>query len=244
MADNKDGILDPHIPRVVESQLASKGVWLVKVPKYLAEKMKSASGEIGKIKTTMGSAGKPEVLFCLNENLKSSGDETTPTTHRFIMSAGFSQNLTVLTETDNGGLALEGKVIQRMECRPHGDQHYMKYKKHQVEESNKPKRYVMQIDKPVNTYKPVSNHAHLAEHEAKKKADGKRSRDDAEKVKEVLFKAFERHQYYTLRDLHNLTKQPVAHLKEVLHSICVYNKKAPHKNMYELKPEYRHYGAE
>jgi len=35
-----------------------------------------------------------------------------------------------------------------------------------------------------------------------------------------------------------------AHLKEVLHSICVYNKKAPHKNMYELKPEYRHYGAE
>jgi len=31
MADNKDGILDPHIPRVVESQLASKGVWLVKV---------------------------------------------------------------------------------------------------------------------------------------------------------------------------------------------------------------------
>jgi len=37
----------------------------------------------------------------------------------------------------------------------------MKYKKHQVEESNKPKRYVMQIDKPVNTYKPVSNHAHL-----------------------------------------------------------------------------------
>ena len=31
------------------------------------------------------------------------------------------------------------------------------------------------------------------------------------------------------------------HLKEILRSICVYNTKNPHKNMWELKPEYRHY---
>ena len=48
-----------------------------------------------------------------------------------------------------------------------------------------------------------------AEHEARKKADGKRSRDDADAVKELLFKAFEKHQYYALKDLHALTKQPM-----------------------------------
>ena len=32
-----------------------------------------------------------------------------------------------------------------------------------------------------------------------------------------------------------------AYLKEFLHKMCVYNVKAPHKNMWELKPEYRHY---
>ncbi len=30
-------------------------------------------------------------------------------------------------------------------------------------------------------------------------------------------------------------------LKEILKEICIYNMKAPHKNMWELKPEYRHY---
>ena len=31
------------------------------------------------------------------------------------------------------------------------------------------------------------------------------------------------------------------YLKEILQEICVYNMKAPHKNMWELKPEFRHY---
>ena len=33
-------------------------------------------------------------------------------------------------------------------------------------------------------------------------------------------------------------------LQEVLKDVCVYNVKAPHKNMWELKPEYRHYKKE
>ena len=31
------------------------------------------------------------------------------------------------------------------------------------------------------------------------------------------------------------------HLKAILRDICIYNKTNPHKNMWELKPEYRHY---
>lgn len=58
---------------------------------------------------------------------------------------------------------------------------------------------------------------------------------------EILFSAFEKHQYYNIKDLVKITKQPVTYLKEILKDVCNYNIKNPHKNMWELKPEYRHY---
>lgn len=47
------------------------------------------------------------------------------------------------------------------------------------------------------------------EHERKKKEEGKRARADKQKVLEMLFSAFEKHQYYNIRDLVDITKQPV-----------------------------------
>lgn len=79
------------------------------------------------------------------------------------------------------------------------------------------------------------------EYEEKKKAEGKKARDDKESVQEMLFSAFEKHQYYNIKDLVIITRQPIVYLKEILKDVCVYNLKNPHKNMWELKPEYRHY---
>ncbi|XP_045623298.2 general transcription factor IIF subunit 2-like [Procambarus clarkii] len=75
----------------------------------------------------------------------------------------------------------------------------------------------------------------------KKKAEGKTIRDDKDKVMELLFAAFEKHQYYNIKDLHKITRQPITYLKDILKDLCNYNVKYPHKNMWELKPEYRHY---
>lgn len=89
----------------------------------------------------------------------------------------------------------------------------------------------------------------------------------------MLFAAFEKHQYYNIKDLVKITNQPVVrtieikknifyvhdgaafdailslslpqtYLKEILKELCVYNLKNPHKNMWELKSEYRCYKAE
>lgn len=79
------------------------------------------------------------------------------------------------------------------------------------------------------------------EYQERKKAEGKKARDDKDAVLEVLFSAFEKHQYYNIKDLVKITKQPVTYLKEILKDVCNYNLKNPHKNMWELKPEYRHY---
>ena len=49
--------------------------------------------------------------------------------------------------------------------------------------------------------------------QAKLKTEGKKLRDDKEKVMEVLFGLFEKHQYYNIKDLVKETRQPVTYLK-------------------------------
>ncbi|KAG8452305.1 hypothetical protein GDO86_004203 [Hymenochirus boettgeri] len=239
------------------------GMWLVKLPKYLAQQWSKANGrgEVGKLRIVKNQ-GKTEVSFTLNEELASIHDikgkpTSTPREHPFQLQSVGGQTLTVFTETLSGQsedksenritekLALEGIVVHRAECRPAANENYMQMKRKQIEESSKPKRQSQQIEKAVTTnYKPVSNHQNNIEYEKKKKDDGKRARADKQQVLDMLFSAFEKHQYYNLKDLVDITKQPVTYLKEILRDIGNYNVKGTHKNTWELKPEYRHYQGE
>ncbi|CAG5857993.1 unnamed protein product [Menidia menidia] len=142
-------------------------------------------------------------------------------------------------------LALEGMVVQRAECRPAVSESYMKLKRLQIEESSKPVRLSQQLSKPVTSnYKPVAIHDYNREYEKRKKEEGKRARATKQQVLDMLFSAFEKHQYYNIKDLVDITKQPVIYLKEILRDIGIYNVKGTHKNTWELKPEYRHYQNE
>uniref|UniRef100_A0A8C5WFH3 General transcription factor IIF subunit 2 n=1 Tax=Leptobrachium leishanense TaxID=445787 RepID=A0A8C5WFH3_9ANUR len=268
------------------------------LPKYLAQQWAKASGrgEVGKLRIAKNQ-GKTEVSFTLSEELASIQDiggkaapssVTAPREHPFQLQSVGGQTLTVFTESLSGQtddkseirtadkLAIEGIVVQRAECRPAVNEHYMQMKRllnaglatpfdpsmskntlytatrlvcmysnrRQIEESSKPKRQSQQIDKAVTTnYKPVANHQYNIEYEKKKKDDGKRARADRQQVLDMLFSAFEKHQYYNIKDLVDITKQPVTYLKEILRDIGIYNVKGTHKNTWELKPEYRHYQA-
>ncbi|XP_055087680.1 general transcription factor IIF subunit 2 isoform X2 [Periophthalmus magnuspinnatus] len=227
------------------------GVWLVKVPKYLSQQWTKASGrgEVGKIKICKkGNMGKPEVTFTLNEELTViEGIDTVaaPREHPFTMQTVGGQTLAVFTETSADKIALEGMVVQRAECRPAVSESYMRLKRLQIEESSKPARLSQRLEKAVATnYKPVANHANNLEYERRKKEEGKRARADKQHVLDMLFSAFEKHQYYNIKDLVDITKQPVIYLKEILRDIGIYNVKGTHKNTWELKPEYRHYQVE
>ncbi|KAK1167728.1 general transcription factor IIF subunit 2 [Acipenser oxyrinchus oxyrinchus] len=229
------------------------GVWLVKVPKYLSQQWAKSTGrgEVGKLKIAKNQ-GKTEVSFALNEeltNIQDTGEKSTtvkaPRDHPFTMQSVGGQTLAVFTESSSDKLALEGVVVQRAECRPAVSENYMKLKRLQIEESSKPVRLSQQLDKAVTTnYKPVANHIYNVEYDKKKKEEGKRARADKQQVLDMLFSAFEKHQYYNIKDLVDITKQPVTYLKEILRDIGVYNVKGTHKNTWELRPEYRHYQGE
>lgn len=51
------------------------------------------------------------------------------------------------------------------------------------------------------------------EYEKRKKEEGKRARADKQQVLDMLFSAFEKHQYYNIKDLVDITKQPVVRLQ-------------------------------
>uniref|UniRef100_A0A8D2LAD7 General transcription factor IIF subunit 2 n=2 Tax=Varanus komodoensis TaxID=61221 RepID=A0A8D2LAD7_VARKO len=211
----------------------------------------SGRGEVGKLRIAKNQ-GRTEVSFTLNEDLANIDDIggkptsiSAPREHPFLLQSVGGQTLTVFTESFVEKLSIEGIVVQRAECRPAASENYMKLKRLQIEESSKPVSWTMQLDKAVTTnYKPVANHQYNIEYERKKKEDGKRARAEKQQVLDMLFSAFEKHQYYNIKDLVDITKQPVSYLKEILRDIGVYNVKGTHKNTWELKPEYRHYQTE
>jgi transcription initiation factor TFIIF subunit beta len=118
----------------------------------------------------------------------------------------------------------------------------MDLKKQRIIEARQPTRLVQQLEKAVVNYKPVVTQR--AETETRRKNDQKKSREDKDKVLDMLFTAFEKHQYYYLKDLEKITNQPIGYLKDILREIAVFNVKSPFKNMWELKSEYRHYNKQ
>jgi len=47
------------------------------------------------------------------------------------------------------------------------------------------------------------------EYNQRKKEEGKKTRLEKEQVQELLFAAFEKHQYYNVKDLVRITNQPI-----------------------------------
>ncbi|CAH0557981.1 unnamed protein product [Brassicogethes aeneus] len=247
---------DSHIDRDLDLSNANRGVWLVKVPKYVANRWEKSPSdmEVGKLRIAKPQGQKAQVSLTLSAailNLSEPGQENIPKDHRLDVSTVTQQTLGVFSHVipanndavvpESEKLYMEGKIVQKLECRPYADTTYMKLKLESIRKASLPNRKVKQLDRVVQSYKPVSDHKNNIEYMERKKAEGKKARDDKDSVLEMLFAAFEKHQYYNIKDLVKITKQPITYLKEILKEVCNYNLKNPHKNMWELKPEYRHY---
>ncbi|KAF9804101.1 hypothetical protein SFRURICE_020529 [Spodoptera frugiperda] len=248
----------PHIDRDLDLSNTGRGVWLVKVPKYIANKWEKAPGniEVGKLKISRAPGQRAQVQLSLSEAvlcLKEPGEQNIPKEHRLDVSNVTRQSLGVFSRAPSNPdavvpepdkLYMEGRIVQKLECRPYADNTYYKLKSESIRKASMPQRQVQQLDRIVQNFKPVSDHKHNIDYIKKKSAEGKKARDDKDAVLNMLFAAFEKHQYYNIKDLQKITKQPIVYLKEILKEVCNYNLKNPHKNMWELKPEYRHYKLE
>jgi len=247
----------------IDTKSRNRGVWLVKVPKYLSQRWQAQAGcgEVGRLKVAK-TKGKSEVTFHLNRNAplptnaagpSSSTNkvvENVPEVHNFIIGTSLNQQtLAILSEdktdvdepeVESGKLVVEGRVVQRAECRPPPSEHYMKMKITEIQKVNQPEKTVKQMDKAVVKYKPIAHHAEAVQAQKLKK-EGKNVRLEKQQLMELIFQAFEKHQYYKLVDLARLTAQPPTYVKDVLQDIGQYNTGPTNRYTWELKPEYRHY---
>ncbi|CAG9537637.1 unnamed protein product [Cercopithifilaria johnstoni] len=266
----------------VDSDCAKRGVWLVKVPRYLSEMWeKNVGHDVGRL-IIKAANGKTDLIFKSNTNLleanssvhdrdasssdsflsssrnnridstkSKQSDFTIPNEHSFVIGDIRNQSLAVLCEDKSGlnedadicsgRLSIEGRVVKRADCRPPQTADYMRMKIKQIERSCQPKRHVKQMEKAEVKFKPIAVHAEMLAREKQKKEGAKTVRADKDIVRQAMFHAFEKHQYYRLIDLQKLTNQPPGFVKEILTEIAVYNTMPPHKSMWELKPEYRNY---
>lgn len=234
-----------------------RGVWLVKVPKYLSQKWREKAGapQVGRLKLIKASgpnlSNSTIVKFYSTVAQSSQVELPVPIEHTLNVSSLNNQSLIVLNEdrpslleqVDDKPtiLSIEGKVVQRAECKPCiTDPDYKSIKKQITFNAGRPKNQVQSIEKAENKFKPVSRHV---EHQPtdRTKRDNKSVRMDKNALTDILFQAFEKHQYYKLTDLARVTSQPPSYLKEILQEIAAYNTMPPHKYTWELKPEYRHY---
>jgi len=138
---------------------------------------------------------------------------------------------------------MEGKVVRRCEVQPISSAAYMKMKTRHFE-SMQPKATTLPMESIRNTYQAKKS-AMPTEHANKlkqKKEQGMRAVAlDKDEVRNLVFKAFESHQYFRFNDLQKLLNQPAGVVKDVLSEVAVYCTEPPHKFEYELKPQYRYY---
>nr|XP_045623299.1 general transcription factor IIF subunit 2-like [Procambarus clarkii] len=166
----------------------SRGLWLVKVPKYLGDKWADCAGhDVGKLKITKVPGKPPTITFKSSEHTLKDGK--IPREHKISAAAA------PMLQFPRHQLSFEGQVIHKLECQPVVDDYYINQKREAVKKAAQSLHTVKLIDRPHNGYKPISHHKHNVHLEQKKKAGGKTIRDDKDKVMELLFAAFEKIQY-------------------------------------------------
>lgn len=57
-------------------------------------------------------------------------------------------------------LYMEGRIVQKLECRPYADNTYYKLKSESIRKASMPQRQVQQLDRIVQNFKPVADHRH------------------------------------------------------------------------------------
>ncbi|XP_075991634.1 general transcription factor IIF subunit 2-like [Anticarsia gemmatalis] len=243
----------PHIDRELDLSNTGRGAWLVKVPKYIANKWEKAQGniEVGKLKISRAPGQRAQVQLSLSEAvlcLKDAGEQNIPKEHHLDVTNVSKQSLGVFSQVistpssieaevpKSGKLYMEGGIIRKLECRVKEDTKYNNLKSETIKDvDSSPQVPKLPRSRSLNTIISCS----LGASGYRKTATDIRSRYDKEAIRNMLFAAFQKHQCYNIKDLQKITRQPIFYLKEILKEVCNFNLKNPHKNMWVLKPEYR-----
>ena len=224
----------------VNLDLAERKVWLVKVPKFVAEAWEASDDGAEVAKLTSGGKGDDWKLTL--------DPATNPVLSDFVFrERKNAADMAVFSTTASScfsnlnSLAVEGRVSSMVDCMPApNDVNYYRLKERALTRPKRDARKTIQLTGPPPPILKMSSKP-AEDYRRWKRFRGRKSRDAWEDVTERLFGLFERHQYYRIKDLADLTNQPEPYLKLILEDIGKYNSSGPHRATWQLKAEYSHY---
>ncbi|KAL6122387.1 hypothetical protein NUSPORA_00569 [Nucleospora cyclopteri] len=211
----------------INTKNSKREVWLVKMPKYVGDQIKKLkSGEFLGVMQEDGD-------ISLNDFLERNN---LPIEH--VVNKHSRENMHLISEES----ILCGEIKKELFFNPVITRKYLEFKR-----KNKGVISGESRSKVINYFEELrkgEKYAGLKEMELQRKLrkeqllDRKRERLDKNDVIDILFKAFEKYEYWTVKDLADFSGQPIAFIQEIIGEIAVLNKK-DHRNTYELKPQFK-----
>ncbi|KAI9312405.1 transcription initiation factor IIF, beta subunit-domain-containing protein [Dichotomocladium elegans] len=232
---------------------ADTKVWLVKVPKFLAEKWRAVDQDnvnLGSIR--IYSEPPPGRSSAISLVLPENEQSNIIKEYMIHIPPAEVTNKFVFTESENGGKSaakmISGTVHHECTATPTQMDQYRGIMRKRVRDAETPNRSVQEFERNGSSLFVPGASSSLANTgfsdftPAKKpKTDNKEkaTRMPRNELMDKLFTAFERYPYWSFKGLLEHTKQPSQYLKEVLSEICILNKRGPYASNYQLKPEYK-----
>ncbi|GAB5589447.1 hypothetical protein Unana1_04347 [Umbelopsis nana] len=222
------------------SNIATK-IWLVKVPNFLAEKWKNADQDSMNLGT---------VKLVLPENEMTAD---IPKEYSIKIPSGEVENKYVFASNSHGAATrVVGKIHHECHVSPANWKTYRDIMRKRVYEADRPVRSVQvlgQNSQPIfapgaSSGMPASDFSSFIPSKKPRVDKEKATRMPRNELMDMLFAAFERYPYWSLKGIVEHTRQPMQYLKEILGEICILNKRGPYTSMYQLKAEYKVRGSE
>ncbi|KAM0687112.1 hypothetical protein COBT_001657 [Conglomerata obtusa] len=210
----------------IDSTNGNVTVWLAKFPAYLSQKILDLETEtkLGKIEVD-----KSNISLTLSTCLDSLPNEykvkfTDITKHMYVL------------KSDNRICKIEGRINKECNIIPVINKQYVEFKKASAKVEKKFSRVFSAKD--VTFEKNRNEIETMAKRRKKLLMDKKRERLDRGEVMDIIFKAYEKNNSWTAKDLADLSGQPIAYINEILPDICIMNK-VDQRNSWYLKDEYQ-----
>ncbi|KAI3437929.1 hypothetical protein D9Q98_000373 [Chlorella vulgaris] len=265
-----DEIWHPSDALLTES--ASRKLWLVKVPNFVAKRWKACCdhsvqrGEpTGRKLATLRLVQAPDEAGAAKTQYQLQLDATVGQgiPHDYVMKNSTKFADPMLAFSDKGGqLAAEGKVWQKFDCEvarrtapaaaggggsgAAGSAKVVldpEYRKLSRQRHQAAAVKTRTVQYLQDT-KLVGAPSTVQIGQKRKEVMEKRDRMDASQLTSILFRLFEKQPRWSFPQLQKDTAQPTQHLKEVIAEIAVKNPRGPYKDLWELKKEYKASGAE
>lgn len=221
-------------------------IWIAKLPKYLGELILKGNkrGVVGRLKVCRATnSNTADVQIELSHELVSAG---IPRIHLIDIKSRndgmYIVDAPPLIDGD-GPINVLGCVNKECIIRPEINEEYLRFKRNKniADEQNRTTTQVINYFTEIRKgekYGSLKELELLAKKRKMQLQAKKRERLESDDVFNMIFRAFEQREQWTIKDLADFTGQPMAYIQELIADICVLNKK-DHRNAYELKPEYR-----